>query len=452
MNDHDEDDTFFMFDDNFIDADIVVTSTNIKQDQNDLNELSKRSKRREKKKEIYRNCKKELKSIEEKDKSKSSIIIQVPFQETLANKNDPECKHWKRTKGNCMFGDKCKFQHIQFSYDSIIEKEKSNEIIRDPDSGKRKRKRPRNKGRAGEFRRWLIDTFGVDLLRSGSGILDIAGGKGEISFELENLNHCKSTIIDPRNYIDFSRFQKKLLKGFYHRNEMISEKFNDSIQLPNSIDEIITPNHVKLFWTPILWECLSLCSDFNTDDYDKDYLQFKEYLSYDNDDNDNDDIDSFEFNGVEYLKKLFYTARTYTWTDKGLKIPQQLGYNNNDDEELGDNETTISNIEDNNENYKEWSFNELKYLLENCSCVIGMHPDQAAEGIVDFALRMKKPFALLPCCVYSKQFPKKKTSDGKHVTNYYDLIDHLTSKHPDIKTTKLPFEGKNTVVYWIPIE
>jgi len=350
-----------------------------------------------------------------------------------------------------MFGDKCKFQHLQFSYDANIEKEKSNEIIRDPDSGKRKRKRPRNKGRAGEFRRWLIDTFGVDLLRSGSGILDIAGGKGEISFELENLNHCKSTIIDPRNYIDFSRFKKKLLKGFYHRNEMISEKFNDSIHLPNTVNDVIIPNHVKLFWTPILWECLSLCSDFNTDDYDKDYLQFKEYLSF----NDDDDIDdSFEFNGEEYLQKLFNNARTYTWTDKGLKIPQQLEYINNDKVFDDNNETgrNMNIIEDNNnnENYKEWSFNELKYLLENCSCVIGMHPDQAAEGIVDFSLRMKKPFALLPCCVYSKQFPKKKKSDGKHVTNYYDLIDHLKSKHPDIKTTKLPFEGKNTVVYWIP--
>ena len=40
-------------------------------------------------------------------------------------------------------------------------------------------------------------------------------------------------------------------------------------------------------------------------------------------------------------------------------------------------------------------------IVRNCSIVVGMHPDQAAEHIVDFALAMGKPFAVIPCCVYS---------------------------------------------------
>merc|ERR1711862_968019 len=108
----------------------------------------------------------------------------------------------------------------------------------------------------------------------------------------------------------------------------------------------------------------------------------------------------------ENLKNQFQSAREFMWTDKGLQT-QSNEIENNVGEE-GDDSSL----------YDEWSWGDLKFLLENCSCVVGMHPDQAAEGIVDFALRMKKPFALLPCCVYSKQFPKKKTSDGKHVTNY----------------------------------
>ena len=50
-------------------------------------------------------------------------------------------------------------------------------------------------------RRWcrfLIDTFGRELLSEGSGVLDVAGGKGELSFELLNLNGIKATVVEPR--------------------------------------------------------------------------------------------------------------------------------------------------------------------------------------------------------------------------------------------------------------
>ena len=44
----------------------------------------------------------------------------------------------------------------------------------DGETGRSKRKRVRNSGRAACFRRFLLDTFGVDLLRSGSGVLDVS--------------------------------------------------------------------------------------------------------------------------------------------------------------------------------------------------------------------------------------------------------------------------------------
>lgn len=46
--------------------------------------------------------------------------------------------------------------------------------------------------------RFLIDTFGRELLDRGSGVLDIAGGKGELSFELVNLNNIQATVVEPR--------------------------------------------------------------------------------------------------------------------------------------------------------------------------------------------------------------------------------------------------------------
>ena len=47
-------------------------------------------------------------------------------------------------------------------------------------------------------RRFLLDTFGQASLACGSGVLDVGGGKGELAFELVNLNSIRATIIDPR--------------------------------------------------------------------------------------------------------------------------------------------------------------------------------------------------------------------------------------------------------------
>jgi hypothetical protein len=38
--------------------------------------------------------------------------------------------------------------------------------------------------------------------------------------------------------------------------------------------------------------------------------------------------------------------------------------------------------------------------------VCGMHPDGATEFIVDLALALDKPFAVVPCCVFGREFPR----------------------------------------------
>lgn len=377
-----------------------------------------------------RNNRAKLRNSEE-EKQKTIEYIELPGRDTLASISDPECKHWKRTRGNCIYGKECRFRHVTIS----VPKQQNipKPAVFDPISGKRKRQRPRNKGRAGEFRRWLISKFGVELLSQGTGILDIAGGRGEISFELMNLNGFKSTIIDPRNYIDYSRFKRKLLKGFYHRNDPLSS-FNHKTEIPTE-DEIKIPEHVKIFWGPSVWECLSLCTNSLCllDDYDESYANFRsEFHSTEFFDSNNNLVEQFQY------------AKDFMWTDKGLKV--------NESNEIITEENLIPVSKNEPGNSNSWDFMKLKYLLENCSCVVGMHPDQAAEGIVDFAIKMKKPFALIPCCVYSKQFPRRFTSKGERVTNHRDLIDHLCSKHEGIKIELLPIEGKNTILYWNPNE
>ncbi|KAG0292609.1 hypothetical protein BGZ96_003944 [Linnemannia gamsii] len=51
--------------------------------------------------------------------------------------------------------------------------------------------------RAYIFCRWLVDTFGQEYLNSGSGVLDVAGGKGEISLFLKHMFGIQSTVVEP---------------------------------------------------------------------------------------------------------------------------------------------------------------------------------------------------------------------------------------------------------------
>jgi hypothetical protein len=46
------------------------------------------------------------------------------------------------------------------------------------------------------FAQWLVDNYGRDFLATGSGVLDVAGGKGELSYALKDLG-IPSMVLDP---------------------------------------------------------------------------------------------------------------------------------------------------------------------------------------------------------------------------------------------------------------
>ncbi|KAJ3395223.1 hypothetical protein HDU92_006120 [Lobulomyces angularis] len=174
-----------------------------------------------------------------------------------------------------------------------------------------------------EFTKWIIKTFGKSYLQAGSGVIDIAGGKGHITFQLHCIENINCTLVEPREVI-LRSWQRKLIKK----------------------QNLVTFQHKKNF--------------FN-----------KEFC-----------LES-------------------------------------------------SNTE----------------MLKNCSILIGMHPDQATDEIVDFALKNGKSFAVVPCCVFSNLFPNRRTSAGKPVRTYQEYIDYLLGKHADIKKDFLNSEGRNIIIY-----
>lgn len=87
--------------------------------------------------------------------------------------------------------------------------------------------------------------------------------------------------------------------------------------------------------------------------------------------------------------------------------------------------------------------------IKSCSILIGMHPDEATEEIVNIALELGKPFAVVPCCVFPHLFHERRNQKGGKVTSYEEFVDYLQEKDPQqrIERTFLPFEGRNQVLF-----
>lgn len=103
-------------------------------------------------------------------------------------------------------------------------------------------------------------------------MLDIAGGKGELSFELVNLTGVRSTVIDPRPMrldrytkryfkrdVGALRYQEsdpkyRLLLGIYHRTGPW-QTYNH-LPAPRDASQVRVPSHIRIFFDDRLLEVL----------------------------------------------------------------------------------------------------------------------------------------------------------------------------------------------------
>ena len=131
----------------------------------------------------------------------------------------PVCRHWSRT-GTCLYAERCRFLHPP-DRDGVDAYDPSNKPVErsdekgDPERGTQGRRRVRKRGKCGFLRRFMLDTFGLERLRRGV-VLDVGGGNGELSFELENLNDVRCVVVDPQR-IAVRKLEVKLRGGWYHR-------------------------------------------------------------------------------------------------------------------------------------------------------------------------------------------------------------------------------------------
>lgn len=177
----------------------------------------------------------------------------------------PLCRHWSRS-GSCLYGDECRFRHDDAGGGGGAGGGGRGGGTSADKARNRTRHHVRNRSKAGAFRRWLVDTFGVDTLRGvggggnadggggGSechqlrgdetGVLDIAGGKGELAFELQNLSGVPVTVIDPRP-MRLDKYVKRFRKGFYHRNGAPAMEAGGRRPMGSALK---APRHLRLFF------------------------------------------------------------------------------------------------------------------------------------------------------------------------------------------------------------
>ena len=105
---------------------------------------------------------------------------------------------------------------------------------------------------------------------------------------------------------------------------------------------------------------------------------------------------------------------------------------------------------------------EGHHYLSHCSLILGFHPDQATEAIIDYALLYKVPFCIVPCCVFPNEFPNrffddkssKEAEEQVFVRDYDTFIKYLKAKDERIRNDVLNIHftetAKKIVLYMLP--
>jgi len=331
----------------------------------------------------------------------------------------------------------------------------------------------RNQHKNSAFRIFLMQTYGMEYLLHGNGssstndagssesnnnnpcgstkhgvIIDVAGGKGELSFELINLSGVSECVVfDPRP-LNLNLVHDKWTKGLYEPKRIgpIFSRWYPACEDGCRFRKPTVPRHVRCFF-----HCESL-------------LQFM-------------GATTLTMNGesMEYLEEKnrqfqneIERAKRIVWTTKGLQHEDGTSFNEGavaesvddycspstnvtdasetkgsqlDGEVCAEEEVDTSEIVDPN---------EVRDILQRCHLIVGFHPDQAAGDIVDYALATNIPYCIVPCCVYSDTFASRRLHDGTKVTSYDHFVKWLCEKDPLAKMAKLDMDGKNIVIYSLP--
>ncbi|KAL7511015.1 hypothetical protein ACHAXN_007923, partial [Cyclotella atomus] len=252
-------------------------------------------------------------------------------------------------------------------------------------------------------------------------ILDAAGGRGDLSFLLNNIDNANSIIADPRvpNYT-------RIIKSVHFLAQNPEEVKIRSI---NGL-----PTYQPLAALMPLFMKGQMCT--NVDTVGSIAFSIPKNIRMHV---DHDFVDAVRnaitmCNGDRLLNHDLVSWDGY-WLEEQKKIASNnTYYGGTEPKQSIDNNDMTSQIQ------------ESRVALEafmSLDLIVGFHPDQATEAAIDIAIYLQIPFAVVPCCVFPSEFSNR-MHDGVHVKSYDQFLAYLSKKHINIRQSELPFTGSDT--------
>eukprot|EP00930_Biecheleria_cincta_P081484 TRINITY_DN7047_c0_g1_i1.p1 TRINITY_DN7047_c0_g1~~TRINITY_DN7047_c0_g1_i1.p1 ORF type:complete len:179 (-),score=32.60 TRINITY_DN7047_c0_g1_i1:21-557(-) len=112
---------------------------------------------------------------------------------------------------------------------------------------------------------------------------------------------------------------------------------------------------------------------------------------------------------------------------------------------------------------QEFSYQQLQSNFDSTSAeiacegravdaLLGLHPDQATDACLRTALAWRIPFAIVPCCVFARRFPR--SLRGVQVRTPPELVAWLALQAEQagfqVSVHTMPFRGANRAVIAMP--
>jgi hypothetical protein len=335
----------------------------------------------------------------------------------------PVCRHYAR-RGACAYGDACKFAHTLTDGPATADAPSTTR------RGARKSRTRAGRQKVKIFVRFLCRAFTPEQRAR---VVDVAGGNGKLSFELLNAGEGASTVtvVDPRKM----------------RGRRLAERFARRLKLQDA-REVRAPTHARVYWTAAMW-------DFKDESAWEDAVGASRSAAL---------ATRWSTSGLVVAngKSAAYEdgdkSRRVQVTSEGVSMATvaAVDHSDGDDDGVGEGSEGEEEGEEEEDDFvEELSFeatlDAIRHVVNDSTLVVALHPDQATDAALDFALERKLPFAIVPCCVYAKEFGKRRLADGSRVTSPHQLVEYLRQRAAsfgaDARVETLPFPGKNVVVY-----
>ena len=258
-------------------------------------------------------------------------------------------------------------------------------------------------------------------------MLDVAGGRGDLSWLLLNIDGINSTIADPR-----------LPK---HNSLIKSTEFllsHPEEAMVRAVEGKPTHQPLATLLPRLIYNCIDrdgqfcLSSPYHLRMYVDDKL-------------------------VKTVKRVFRNEyseeeKMIIWDEYWHQQRRRVEPNNKVVPLIDDQNYPPQNADGDKPKQQITNSREAYETIRSLDYIAGFHPDQATEPAIDLAIFLKIPWSVVPCCVFPKEFPNRELN-GDRVKNHSQLIEYLCKKHAKIRRGVLPFvdtvTAKNVVLYML---